>query len=248
MLVLSVNPPREKMNRFSETLVLLITLGLLGYSGIVYADPYLDFNMDATHPTGALISYAGGTGALTGFSLSVDTVTGFESPNNSGVTLTIVGGRLNFTTGSFAGNDPNNWYFGGGGSITITGGIDLDPNKYGLEIPLDSTLLSGTFTSANVTNIGGRFKIAGASFDDWKDQQLTDFYGLPNLSGNAYDYSGNFNISFFASGSPPQAFQSSSILSGDVVNNPVPEPATVSLFGCGLIGLAWFGRRKSRKV
>lgn len=223
-------------------LPILITLGLLGYSAKVYAF-IIDFAVGPPHPGTAKISYAGGVNPLVGVDLSVFNVVGLGTPSNPNVTLTIVGGALNFTTGSLTGSDANTWYFGGGGSITVTGGIDLNPNP-GLEIPLGSTLLTGTFTSASVTNLGGgSFSITGSSFTDSKDQQLTDFYGLPNFL-----YYGNFNISFFVIPpvGPPNSFTSSSVLSGDIVNTP--EPATMLLFGGGLVGIGIFARRKFHRT
>jgi len=40
-----------------------------------------------------------------------------------------------------------------------------------------------------------------------------------------------------------QAFDSATVY----VNNPVPEPTTMLLFGAGLVGLAGFGRKKFKK-
>jgi hypothetical protein len=228
---------------FAGLLAVLIPLGLLGYSGEVGADAFLDFNLDATHPAGASISYAGGNNPLIGSNLSVDTVTGIGTPNNPGTMLTIVGGTLTFTTGNLTGSSIDTWYFGGGGSITLTGGIDLDPLTPGLEIPVGTVLLSGTFTDASVMSFGRLFKISGASFFDTKNGALTTYFGLP--SGT---YEGNFNISFLASGFPPNFFSSTSVGSGDVLDSPVPEPATMLLFGGGLVGIGILARRKFHRT
>jgi len=40
-------------------------------------------------------------------------------------------------------------------------------------------------------------------------------------------------------------FTSDQIFSGDIVNQPVPIPAAVWLFGAGLIGLVGVARRKT---
>jgi hypothetical protein len=224
---------------FAGFLPILIILGLLGYSGGVSATPILDFGIIA--PTTGSIS-GGAGGPLVGTGIQVDNVVGIGTPNSNGVTLTIDSGILNFTTGNYTGAGPNTWNFGGGGSITITGGIDLDPLTPGLEIPLGSQLLSGTFTGASVISFGKFFKITGASFYDTKDPALTAFFGLPNGT-----YDGNFNISFNASTSG-NSFSSTMVLSGDLTNSPVPEPATMLLFGCGLVGIGIFARRKFHRA
>jgi hypothetical protein len=209
----------------------------------VQADPIIDFGLVA--PTAGTISYAGGTAPLFGTNIQVDNVVGLDTPDHNGWLRNLDGGTLDFETGDLIGSDASHWTFGGGGSITLTGGVDLDNNgSIGLgDIPLGTTLLSGTFNGAEIIAFGNTFKIAGASFSDAKNAQLADFYGLTSPL-----YSGSFNISFVASGIPPSGFQSSTVLGGDVVNSPaqVPEPASLMLMGSGIIAMA--AKARARRI
>jgi hypothetical protein len=113
-----------------------------------------------------------------------------------------------------------------------------------LGIPDGSNLFLGSFDSARVELSGGVFKVAISAFTDFKNPDLVAFYGLPA----GVPYVGNFNISFSAAGSPPDAFSSTTVLSGDITNSPIPEPAALTLVGSGMIGLAGFARRKLFKI
>jgi hypothetical protein len=195
----------------------------------------IDFGVEA--PTSGTISYAGGAAALIGANIDVDSIVGLGTPLNSDLndgTEACSSCVLSFTTGISTGG----WNFGGGGTISIVGGFTA------AGIGAGETLLTGTFDSSTVVDIGGSmfdFKILGASFFDTKHPDLLSYFGMP-----AGDYTGGLNISFDMIGTPVVGtdFTSDTLFSGDVVNNPVPVPAAVWLFGSGLLGLVGIARRK----
>src|SRR5687768_12737617 len=104
------------------------------------AEPILDFNMDAAHPATAQISYDGLGGPLIGVFISVDSVLGLNTPANDGLLIPITDGTLTFATGNLISTDADEWRFGPGGIITVSGDIGFGP----------SVLLTGTFTSGLV--------------------------------------------------------------------------------------------------
>jgi hypothetical protein len=230
---------------FAGLFTLVTVLGLVFLPGAAQAVPMLDFGIVA--PTTGSISYSGGVSdPLVGTNIQVDNVSGLGTPVNDGAVISCVGCLLNFTTGSLLGTTSSTWDFGGGSlsTITIIGGIDLDGGGIGPgDIPLGTPLLTGSFGTATVASFGPTFRIAGSAFSDTKNEDLLAFYGL-----SPGPFSGNFNISFNAVGSPPGGFQSSMVLSGDVLNTAVQvsEPASLLLLGSGLVVLGLWGRRRSR--
>lgn len=192
----------------------------------------IDFGIEA--PTLGIISFAGGAAPLVGAGIQVDSIVGLDTPSNPDTVISCDGCVLNFETGAHTGG----WNFASGGNISIVGGAAAAGIGGG------ETLLSGTFLSATTFDVGGgffNFKIAGASFTDEKHEDLLDYFGMP-----AGDYLGGLNISFSTFGIPAvgAAFTTYALFSGDIVNTAVPVPASVMLFGSGLLGLVGIARRR----
>jgi hypothetical protein len=216
----------------------------------------LDFGIVA--PTGGTISYNGAGGPLVGTNITVDNVTGLGgTPLNNNVTIPITNGVLNFTSGNLTGSNPTQWLFGGNPnspSITLFGGIDFnqdgDRNDPG-DIPDNSRIFTGRILDLRVDR-GATNLIMVDSFIDVKNPLLVEFYGMPD--GLPFEdmipYIGAFNLSFLPSPSnvqPPDGFTSNPVLSGDITNTPVPEPATMLLLGSGLVGIGVYARRRFSK-
>lgn len=177
--------------------------------------PVIDLGLIA--PTAGTLSYDGVGGPLFGMNLDVDRIVGMNTPLRDGQQRNCIGCVLTLMTGPFAGSDATNWFFAPGGSILLTGGIDLD-NNGGLnagDIPAGSTILEGAFIETpTVAYFAGAFRILGAGIADTKDDGVTAFYGMPS----GIQYEGGINLSFSANTAPPNAFNSRSVFSGDLFN------------------------------
>jgi hypothetical protein len=197
-----------------------------------------DGNTSVTQPQVGTLSYGGSGGVLTGEGIDIYNVYGDGTPSNDGVGLDCVGCKLEFTTGNNVSEGPSIWEFAGGGSITITGEV-----KQGSTTIANGTLVDGSFSEAFITADGtedGVLIMSGFGTDE-KDTNLLDFFGLPDLQYT-------FGVTNISLGSV--AYTGSGGFIGDVTNADfdnlvVPIPASVWLFGSGLIGLVGIARRKN---
>jgi hypothetical protein len=189
---------------------------------------------------GGTLTYSGTAGTpLTGTDIFFQQVTGIDTPLNSGVTLTCqTPCLLNFATG---GNTTEGvvYQWNGGGTFVLTGTL-LGPGNV---VIASGTLLTGTFTTAVGVAAPGdpsQFTFNGFGIDD-KNPDLIAYFGLQN-----YDFS--FANTEISSPCAPGAngSLSCSVNEADLVNTatPVTEPASMLLFGLGLAGLGFWGRKR----
>jgi hypothetical protein len=230
-------------------MMFFIAATLVAGAGSAHATLSLDYTIGSSNPDASIyytpVTGSGGDASLHASNIAVTQITGIETSQNSGPAkaLTVSGGVLSITTGSFTGKDESSdmWKFGGG-TITVTGGI------LPLSIANGSTLLSGIFTSASVTELPLtgllKFDIVGATFAGTDHPDIYRYFGIPVNSSS----SDGLNLSFMANaGTLTHGFSSITIAGGTVadVPSPTPIPATACLLGSGLMGL--FGiRRKNR--
>src|SRR5262249_45083593 len=185
------------------------------------------------------INYAGGTAPFVGTNLPIDFVSAPSSP-----ILSIFGGALNFTTGSFLSSANFGLVFfdvfNGGGSFAITGAVP------GAGIPTSTPLLTGsfagpsTFTGSTFSGLPGAFSsILDVTF---VDSTLTNFLNFPQSFGGGSVAQLEFNLTYASSAGPGVGFsgQQNAIL----VQVHAPEPTSLLLLGSGLASLGLFGRRK----
>ena len=185
----------------------------------------LDFNISGIGSEG-MICWDGPGTALTGTSIQVSQITA-----NNGQSLGITGGVLTFTSGANIGWSNGDWTFGPGGTISITGNIGLGSGT--------ETLLSGTFTSAEVILVSGtQYQITIGGITNTNATDLTTDFGMP--SGQ---YVGAITATTLEGSVSGSWFTCDTALSGDVTDDPVPLPAAGLLFAPGLAGLIAMRKR-----
>jgi hypothetical protein len=202
------------------------------------AEAFIDFGVVA--PTAGSISYAGGTAPMIGTGIQVDNVVGLNTPSQNFVARNCLSCVLNFTTGNLISSTSSLWDFGSGGSLLLTGTVDL--NGDGVVSAGDATglLMSGSFSAASVNVSSLVFKVAAASFASVLNTALTNFYGTDPAP---FTYQSGLNMSFWSTAMPPGAFASSTVLSGDVVA-ATPEPASMLLLGTVIAASGVLFRRR----
>jgi hypothetical protein len=190
-------------------------------AGNAWAIPTIGFADVDSH--GGTLSWIPSSDGAVGTDIILDTIYANDVPVNSGVNLNIVDGRLNFSTETNV--------------FSIIGSLPA------LGITTPQVLLEGNLGSPwgweiqPITEVDTYSHFVGFGIDA-KNPTLEAFYGF---AGQEWTFTTRVSAFGYIEESPLEVFQAS------VVNNPVPEPTTMLLFGAGLVGLAGFGRKKFKK-
>lgn len=217
------------------------TLALLTMSAFSMAGQ-IKFDEGITPQAGS-ISYDGVGGSLIGTGINFTSSLGVATLLEDGTSLTCSGCLLDFATGSNISEGPALWQWNAGGSLTLTGTL-----FQGITQIATGNLLTGIFTAPPSPTFAG----AGSSGlflsvgDITANSDIATFYGFSPTE--TFDFAHTVlaigGCNFGVSGAFDCSLANADL---NLVNAPVPTPATMPLFGLGLASLLFATKKKGKK-
>jgi hypothetical protein len=165
---------------------------------------------DWTLGPGGLYSFAGGTSSLIGTDIPIVSVLGDSTPSENGVSLSVIDGLLNFTSGA---GTSGTWNWASGGTLDITGciaGVTASCN------PTSNVLVNDDFTSVSIVQVGGAIDAVFGNVTGTLEQSVASYFGVPTAFST-----GSFTAVIATTGSTGSAFIGTDLL-GVLKADPPP--------------------------
>ena len=166
------------------------------------ADPTTDWTLGG----GGLYTSAGSTGSvLVGSNIPTLSVFGDGTSSHNGVTLSIIDGYLDFTSGAYNG-DGSNWSWGPGGTLILTGciaGVTATTCTGSNNVDL----LSDDFQSVQIVPIIGAIDVVFGNITGTLNSQVAAYFGVSTQFQTA-----SFTTAIATSGRPGSSLVGSNLL------------------------------------
>jgi len=214
-------------SRRSQAALIGMLAGIVLSAGQAFAD-----TTDWSLGPGGLYTSSGGAGSeLVGSNIPTLAVTGDGTPLDNGVSLAIVDGLLNFTSGAYDGNG-SNWTWGSGGVLNLSGCVP------GVTAAVctgsnNVVLISDDFQSVTVQSVLGSLDAVFGNITGTINAQVAAYFGVSTTFETA-----SFTTTILTSGTPGKSLTGTNIL-GLIKADP-PAMGVPEHWGI-LESLAFFG-------
>jgi len=221
-----------------------VLLALLFLPSISWA-ALIQFDQTAT--ASGTLTYDGAGGALFGSGITFNLVSGTGTPLHDGSVLGCVGCVMPFQTGTNVFESGLAYVWNGGGSLSISGQV-----WDGGTLVASGVLASGSFESANALFTADTFSatFTGLGVDE-KNADLIAYYGLFNPfvfaeSQLALASAGIGGCDQDAGDLSFSCLVTNADFDNSTTKDPrdIPAPATLALFGLGLLGIGVTRRKR----
>ena len=180
----------------------ILLAAVVSAAGMAFAQTTTDWTLGA----GGLYTSAGSTGSvLMGSNIPTLSVLGDGTSSHNGVTLSIIDGYLDFTSGVYNGNG-SNWSWGPGGTLTLMGciaGVTATTCTGSNNVDL----LSDDFQSVQIVPIFGGLDVVFGNITGTLNDAVATYFGVSKQFETA-----SFTTAIDTSGKPGSSLVGSNLL------------------------------------